>query len=88
MKDKQIENIYYTLIGQMQEEFCVPGIENLFVDGSECDLAYHEMLEAYERLKNRLGIQNEDADIEIIINSLFKIQRLVAFKMFEYGKKM
>ena len=88
MKDKQIENIYYTLIGQMQEEFCVPGIENLFVDGSECDLAYDEMLEAYERLKNRLGIQNEDADIEIIINSLFKIQRLVAFKMFEYGKKM
>lgn len=88
MDHNQIENIYQTLIGVMNEEYCVAGVENLFVEGSECDCAYDQMLEAYARLRNRLGVQNEDADVEMIIHSLMKIERLVAIKMFEYGRKM
>lgn len=87
MDSKQIENIYNTLIGVMNEEHCVPGVENLFAEGSECDRAYSEMLEAYTRLRDRLGVENEDADVEAIINALLKIERLVAIKMFEYGTK-
>lgn len=88
MDSKQIEDVYQTLIGVMVEGYCIPGIENLFTEGSECESAYDEMLEAYGRLRDRLGIVDEDADVEIIINSLLKIQRLVAVKMFEYGRKM
>ena len=82
------EKLYYTLIGQMQEEFCVPEVENLFAEGGECEQAYDEMLEAYGRLRERLGVVDEDRDVETIINSFLKIQRLVAIKMFEYGAKM
>lgn len=88
MNIKRIEDIYDTLIGVMNEEHCVPGVENLFIEGSECDCVYSEMLEAYARLRDRLGVQNEDADVEVIINSLLKIERIVAMKMFEYGSKM
>ena len=85
MDTVKIESIYLTLIGQMEEAFCVAGVENLFEEGSECERAYSEMLEAYACLRNRLGVENEDADVEMIINSLLKIERLVAIKMFEYG---
>ena len=88
MQNDQIEKVYYTLIGMLNEEHCVSSVENLFTEGSECERAYDEMLEAYGRLRNRLGVLNEDADVETIINSLLKIQRLVATKMFEYGRKM
>lgn len=88
MQNNQIENIYNTLIGVINEEYCVPGVENLFAEGGECDRAYEQMLEAYARLRDRLGVADEDADAEAIIDSLLKIQRLIAVKMFEYGRKM
>ena len=88
MDSTQVEDVYYTLIGEMEDAFCVPGVENLFFEGSECEIAYDEMLAAYRRLRGRLGVSDEDADVETIINSLLKIQRLVATKMFEYGRKM
>ena len=77
MRKDQIENIYDTLIGQMQEDYCVPGVENLFADGSECELAYDEMLGAYARLRDRLGVTDEDTDVEMIINSLLKMLNLL-----------
>ena len=85
MDVQRAEQIYYTLIGLMEEEYCVPGVENLFAEGSECDRAYEQMLDAYARLCNRLDVVEEDADVEIIIDALLKIQRLIAMKMFEYG---
>ena len=85
MNNKKIEDIYYTLIGVMNEAYCVPGVENLFAEGSECECAYREMFDAYTRLRLRLGTENEDADVETIINSLMKIEQLTAIKMFEYG---
>ncbi len=87
MNEKQIEDIYYTLIGTMQEKFRVPGVENLFAEGSYCMNSYGEMLAAYERLCNRLGVVDEDEDVEIIIDSLITIERKVSIKMFEYGMK-
>ena len=87
MNPKQIENIYYTLIGTMQEPFRVPGVENLFAEGGECMNRYSEMLGAYERLCNRLGVIDEDEDVEIIIDALMNIERKVSMKMFEYGMK-
>ena len=83
-----IENVYYTLIGQLQEEYCVPGVENLFTEDSECEQAYEQIFDAYARLRDRLGVPDEDPDVEVIINSLLKTQRLIAIKMYEYGRNM
>ena len=79
------EYVYHTLLGEAEEGFCVPGVENLFEEGSVCDCAYEQMLDAYARLRERLGIENEDADVEQIINALRTIERTVSMKMFEYG---
>ena len=85
MDTEKIENIYLTLIGQMDDAFCVAGVENLFKEGSECDCAYSQMLDAYARLREWLGVENEDADVEQIINALRKIEKIISMKMFEYG---
>ncbi|MBR3999947.1 MAG: hypothetical protein IKI93_16575 [Clostridia bacterium] len=87
MNEKQIEDIYYTLIGTIQEQFRVPGVENLFAEGSECMNCYYEMLAAYERLCERLGVVDEDEDVEDIIDALMTVERKVSMKMFEYGMK-
>jgi hypothetical protein len=45
---------------------------------------YQEVFDANQRLCDRLGV-NEDKDIELIINSMQDIAKLLAFKMFDYG---
>ena len=87
MDVKKVQDIYNTLLGVQCEEFCVPGVENLFTEDSECDIAYNEMLEAYARLRDRLGVTDEDCDVETIINSLTTIEQNVSMKMFEYGMR-
>ena len=87
MDVKNVWDIYNTLLGVQCEEFCVPGVENLFTENSICDCAYNEMLEAYARLRERLGVADEDQDVEIIIHSLTTIEQNVSMKMFEYGTK-
>ena len=69
----------------MEEDYCVVDIENLCEEGSACDCAYSQMLDAYARLRERLGVENEDADVEQIIDALRKIEKIVSMKMFEYG---
>ena len=87
MTNEQIEDIYATLTGTMRKEFRVPGVENLFEDDSECMNCYVDMLAAYERLCDRLGVIDEDKDVEVIIHSLMSIEHNVSMKMFEYGMK-
>lgn len=43
------------------------------------------MLDAYERLRERLGVGDEDADVEIMIDSLLSIQRELCLQMFDLG---
>ena len=80
---ERAEEVYFTLLGEACEP--VSGVENAFVDGSVCDRCYSEMLDAYERLRDRLGVAEEDADVEIIINSLRKITDELCQQMFFYG---
>ena len=87
MDTNKVQDIYNTLLGVQCEQFCISGVENLFEEDSDCDVAYYEMLEAYARLCERLGVTDEDRDVEIVINSLMTIQRNVSMKMFEYGMK-
>ena len=50
------EAVYETLMGELIEEYQVPGIENMFQCGSKCELLYQDMRQAYNRLLDRLGI--------------------------------
>lgn len=87
MNDEIVDNVYYSLLGEQIPEAALPWVENAFAKGSSCDLAYQEMLAAYERLRKRLGVEEEDEDTEIIIGSMLEIQRLLCLKMFELGCK-
>lgn len=86
MHKEFVENIYETLQGNRSPANRVPGVENLFTDTGPGLKLYCQMWEAYERLCQRLGLpETEDADVEIIINSLMDIADLLSFKMYEYG---
>ena len=80
--------VYYTLLGEISQPFQVPGVENAYADGSECDRFYNEVCDAYERLRLRLGVRDEDPDVEIIIGNLLSIQHTLCLKMFHYGQTL
>ena len=75
------ELVYESLIG----ELVIPlrNVPNAFEEGSVCERNYQEMLDAYARLRDRLGVVDEDSDVEIIIDSLRTIQRELCLKMFD-----
>ena len=82
-----IDDVYNTLQGELIPEACIPGIENLFADGSPCDLAYTEMHDAYERLLLRLNKQDDDKDIETMICAFMSISKHLGIAMYLYGAK-
>ena len=81
-----VEDIYFTLLGEMSPPYAIPGIENAYAPGGACDRYYNEAMEAYARLRDRLGVRDEDPDAEIIIGNLLAIQQILCEKMFRYGQ--
>ena len=79
------EHVYDCLLGQFVSEKALDWVENIYTDGSAYDRNYAAALDAYERLCKRLGTGEEDADVEIIINSMLANEQVVALKMFELG---
>ena len=88
MKKYNFEDVYLTVCGEVHGAYAVPGVENAYATGSPCDLLYEEMSQAYERLRDRLGVIDEDPDVEIIINNLMRIQQILCEKMFFYGQTL
>ena len=87
MKPTQAELVYESLSGHLADTYRVPGIENAFAPGTPCEMLYRDILLAYFRLCQRLGVEEEDADIEIIMNSFLDIERILCLKMFDLGAK-
>lgn len=81
-----VEDIYMTLCGEIEGEHAVPGVANAYAVGSACTRLYNEAMEAYERLRIRLGKCDEDPDAEIIIGNLLSIQHILCVEMFRYGQ--
>ena len=75
------ELVYESLTGDLIVP--IKGVPNAFESRSFCEGKYQEMLDAYARLRDRLGVIDEDADVEIIIDSLLAIQRELCLKMFD-----
>lgn len=69
------ERIYESLVDVLIPGCCLPGVENLFAAGMPCDQHYAAMSNAYARLRKRLGVEDEDADVETIIDSLSAIEK-------------
>ena len=60
-------------------------IEDEFAEGKECCLLYEVIYRAERNLCERFG-EDENEDVETILNSMEKIARILAMKMYEYGK--
>ena len=60
-------------------------IEDEFAEGKECCLLYEGIYQAERNLCERLG-EDENEDVEAILNGMERITRILAMKMYEYGK--
>ena len=86
MEELLFERVYETACGLRTTDLA-DGVEDIFAPGGVCDCKYAQMLEAYGRLCERLGVKDEDRDVEIIINALTGIEQEIARQMFHYGMK-
>ena len=86
METQMIDRIYELLTGECTPTANDPIVENMFAEGRTCDELYSNVYEANLRLCERLGVQ-EDADVELIIDAMMRISKLLGRKMFLYGVK-
>lgn len=60
-------------------------IEDEFAEGKECYLLYEDVYRARRSICERLG-KEEDKDVESILNGMERIARVLAMKMYVYGR--
>ncbi len=68
------DEIYYSLLGELTGEAALLWVPNAFVPGGECGEAYQRLLEARNRILEKLGV-GEDADLEQMLTEMDTIQR-------------
>ena len=54
------ELVLSKLLDQLSDPEMLPWVEPIFVTGHPCCESYEQMLDAYSRLRQRLGVENED----------------------------
>ena len=81
------EEVYATMCGNLISGFRIVGVENAFAEGKDCDRWLRDAYEARDRVRERLGVNGEDEDLECILNSLLCIEHTLCLKMYEYGAK-
>ena len=87
MKQELWEQVYESMACSVVESHRMPGVEDAFSHGSFCMEKYNEMRDAYDRLCDRLGVVDEDDDVECIIQCYMAIQRELCKRMFFYGQQ-
>lgn len=80
------EWVYETMGCLLIPECRLPWVEEIFVPGHPYYESYCDMRSAYARIAHRLGAEEEDQDLEIVVDSLLEHGRIGAMKMFEYGR--
>ena len=88
MKKALWENVYESMACHAQEPFRFPGVEDAFANESYCMQQYRKMRDAYDRLCDRLGVVDEERDVECIIQCYEEIQRELCRRMFQYGQML
>ena len=61
-------------------------VEDEFGEDKVCGMAYRSVMEANQRLCERLYSENGDPDVESIIDNMMCISYHLCMKMFEYGE--
>ncbi len=79
------DKVYGSILGMLVKEARLPWVENEFEPGKPYHKNYNDMHDAYERLRERLGVEDEDDDVEIMINALLDNEQILCLKMFHYG---
>ena len=87
MKKGNMEWAYETMTCHLKEDYRMPGVEDAFAEDGYCMDRYGDMLDAYERLCERLGVVDEDEDIETMIRAFTDIQIYLCYRMYHYGAK-
>lgn len=85
MNSEWVEQVYYTLCGELLECSQVPGVENAFEEGKPCDLWYSELIDTCHKIRELLGDVNCDSEIDKILHCQLSIQQELCKKMYEYG---
>ena len=83
MKDI-VEDVYYSMLGELREEYSLPWVPNLAYSGGEFDRLYSQMLAGCQRICQRLG-REEDEDVEAVRCACEQMQQLLCRQMFACG---
>ena len=86
MEETFVDWVYDTLTGVLNEDYCLPKVENAFAPGMPCDQMYADVYDDYQRICEKYAVDH-DNDVERIIDSMFCIARELGYKMYEYGAK-
>ena len=81
------EQVYESMVCHVAEEYRLPGVEDAFANDAFCMEKYRQMRDAYDRLCERLGVVDEDDDVECIIQCYTEMQRELCKRMFFYGQE-
>lgn len=85
MEETFTEQVFNTLNGYYISDYNVPGVKNAFAAGQPCLRLYCDAMNAYQRLCSRLGVGEEDGDLEIMVNAFADISKILCLKMYYYG---
>ena len=82
------EEIYEALNGHLQEEVFIGNrkVEDAFQEFGPCDILYRQIYIAKMRLNRKMHTV-DDADVELIIQNMFSIAKILEMKMFDYGQQ-
>lgn len=77
------ERIRDSVLGDLEASARVPWAEDLSREGTPYSEAYRTIAEARERLCQRFGIRQEDADWEAIMDAILVLEQEVARGVFQ-----
>ncbi len=78
----KFDDVYETMLGLREERFQAPGVENAFEEGCLCAEEYEKMRSAYARICLRLGMGEEDRDLETMVAAMEAIQKDLCCRMY------
>ena len=83
--------IFELLMGWLDRSILTPEqdsrIENVFAEGAAVNRLYGEMLDAYDRLSQRLHPgQDDNPDVEVFFFNTLDMCEEVGLKMYRYGR--
>ena len=80
------ELVYSSLLDELVPEYQLPWVQPIFIPRHPCYEEYAKMHEVYMHLRERLGVEEEDEEVERIIDALLAHGKILALEMFRYGR--